>query len=217
MQDAISHLTIDSDCRSDGSRARIRQFPCTNLQSMAVKQRRLEPIAGRGPTLPDCVARAVAANDRVKYYLALLQAAQAQVRSPQHPAPNLRALRESSGITETALDRVVEESVSRGNGISYIPGACTILDALFDSLRYMAAAIELAGAIRPDVRERSTLYRRRLDALAATMQGCKDDQISNATIAALTKETRNGHDTVHQVTMDMQGELGRLQSTVATD
>jgi hypothetical protein len=184
---------------------------------MAVKQRRPERVGGRGLALPDCIARAVAANDRVKYYLALLQAAQAQGRSPQHPAPNLRALRESSGITETALDRVVEESVSRGNGITYIPGGCTILDALFDSLRYMAAAIELAGAIRPDVRERSTLYRRRLDALAATMQGCKDDQISNATIAALTKETRNGHDTVHQVTIDMQDELTRLQSTVATD
>ena len=184
---------------------------------MAVKQRRVEPIGGRGPTLPDCVAKAVAANDRVKYYLALLQAAQAQARSPQHPAPNLRALRESSGVPDTALDRVVEESVSRGNGTTYIPAACAILDALFDSLRYMAAAIELAGAIRPDIRERSTLYRRRLDALAATMQGCKDDQITSATIAALTTQTRNGHDTVHQVTMDMQSELSRLQSTVATD
>src|SRR5215471_1691381 len=163
MQDAISHLTIDSDCRSDGSRARIRQFPCTNVQSMAVKQRRLEPIAGRGPTLPDCVARAVAANDRVKYYLALLQAAQAQASSPQHPAPNLRALRESSGVPDTALDRVVEESSSRGNGTTYIPAACAILDALFDGLGYVAAAAARAGARGSGIREGSARFRRRLD------------------------------------------------------
>src|SRR5215510_11992887 len=146
---------------------------------MAGKQTIIEQSGERGLTLPDYIARGLAAYDRVKYYLALLQTAQAQAHSPQRPASNLRAQRESSGIAEAAFDRIVEESVSRGNGTTYIPGACAILESLFDNLRYMAATIEMAGTVQSDIRERSGLYRRRLEALAVTVQGCKDDQVTS--------------------------------------
>ena len=184
---------------------------------MASKQVIIEQLGARGLALPDCIARGLAAHDRAKYYLALLLAAQAQAQAPEPAASNLREQRESCGIGDISLDRVVEESISRGNGTTYVPGACAILDALFDSLRYMAAVIELAASVQPELRERSALYRRRVDALATTMQGCKDDHITTATISALTSQSRNGHDTVHHLTVDLQGELNRLQATVATE
>lgn len=184
---------------------------------MAAKQALLEAMCAGGLVLPDCIGRGLAAYDRVKYYLALLQAAQARAHAPEHPAADLRDQRESSGIADASLDRIVEESVSRGNGTTYVPAACAILESMFDSLKYMAATIELASGVREDLRERSLLYRRRLEALATTIQGCKDDQITNVTIKALTSQTRNGHDTVHQLTTDMHAELDRLQATVATE
>ncbi len=184
---------------------------------MPAKQTVIEQFGVRSLALPECIARGLTAYDRVKYYCALLQTAQAHAQSPEHPVSNLRTQRESSGVTDAGLDRVVEESVSRGNGTAYIPEACAILEAIFDSLRYMAAAIELAGGLRAEVRERSALYRRRLDALAATVQGCKDDHITASTIGMLTWQTPNGHDTVHQLAMDMHGELQRVQATIAAE
>ena len=177
----------------------------------------IEQTGGRELALPDCIVRGLAAYDRVTYYLALLQTAQAQAQSPQRPAPSLRALREASGIAEEAFDRIVEDSVSRGNGTTYIPGAGAILESLFDNLRYMAATIELAGTVQSDLRERSGLYRRRLEALAVAVHGGKDDQVTSATVHVLTSQTRNGHDTVHHLTMDMHAELDRLQSAISTE
>ena len=184
---------------------------------MRAKPTITETIGAPGLVLPDFIARGLAANDRVEYYLSLLKAAQAHAQSPQQPASNLRLQRESSGIADSSLDRIVEESSSRGNGMTYIPGACAILDALFDGLRNMLAAIDAAGAVRTDVRDRASLYRRRLDALATTLRACKDDQMTNATIGELTTVSRNGHDTVHQLIVDMHGELDALQNAVAIE
>jgi hypothetical protein len=184
---------------------------------MAPKQVIIEHIGARGLALPDCIARGIAAYDRVKYYLALLLAAHAQAQAPEPAPPNLRERRESSGVPDVSLDRVVEESISRGNGTTYIPAACAILDAVFDNLRDLVTVVELASGVQPELRERSTLYRRRLDVLRATMQGCKDDQITSVTVSALTSQPRNGHDTIHHLTMDLQGELNRVQATVAAE
>ncbi|HUK33696.1 MAG TPA: hypothetical protein VLV86_07290, partial [Vicinamibacterales bacterium] len=184
---------------------------------MGAKRAIIEAIGAPSLVLPDFVARGLAANTRVNYYLSLLQAAQTHAQSPEQPATNLRVLRESSGITDSSLDRIVEESISRGNGTTYIPGASAILDAVIDGLRNMLSAIDAAGSMRADVRERAALYRRRLEALAATLRACRDDQLTNTTITELTSLRRNGHDTVHQLIMDMHAELNGLQSAVATE
>jgi hypothetical protein len=42
--------------------------------------------------------------------------------------------------------------------------ACAILDAVFDNLRDLVTVVELASGVPPELRERSTLYRRRLTA-----------------------------------------------------
>src|SRR5207253_5961966 len=101
--------------------------------------------------LPEFIARGLAANDRVTYYLTLLQAAQTHAQSPQQPTSNLRLERETSGITDVSLDRIVEESFSRGGGTTYIPAGCAILESLFDALHHMHDAIEAAGAARPEL------------------------------------------------------------------
>lgn len=184
---------------------------------MRAKQVIIETSSEPGPMLPDFIARGLSANDRVKYYLTLLKAAQTHALSPERPALNLRLERESSGLTDSSLDRIIEGSISRGNDTLYIPGACAILDALFDSLRHMLAAIEAAGVLRTDVRDRAALYRRRLDGLEVMRRACKDDQMTNTTIAELTTVTRNGHDTVHQLIVDMHAELNTLQDAVAAE
>src|SRR5690348_10007355 len=111
----------------------------------------IEQIGERGLLLPEFIARGLAANDRVKYYLMLLQSAQARAQAPEQPVPNVRVQRETGGVGDPSLDRVVEAGVDRGNQASYVPGACIIIDRLFEELRRMLSALEAAGAARPDL------------------------------------------------------------------
>jgi hypothetical protein len=174
----------------------------------------IEQIGERGLLLPELIGRGLIANDRVTYFLTLLQSAQARAQDPQQPASNLRVQREASGVADVSLDRVVEGSVDRGNQTTYIPGACVIIDRLFEELRRMVMALEAAGQARPAVNERAALYKRRLEELNASVPCSADDLVTDATISGLASLSRNGHDTVHQLIVDLQAELGNLQSDV---
>jgi hypothetical protein len=184
---------------------------------MPAKVAIIEQIGERGLLLPELIAGGLAANDRLKYYLALLQAAQARAQAPQQPASNLRVQREASGIADASLDRVVESSGDRGNHTTYIPGACLIIDRLFEELRRMLSVLEAAGSARPGLGERAALYMRRLEELNASVPCCPDDLVTDSTINGLASLSRNGHDTVHQLIIDLHGELGSLQEDVAPE
>jgi hypothetical protein len=184
---------------------------------MPAKVAIIEQIGERGLLLPELIARALAATDRVKYYLALLQAGQARAQAPQQPASNLRVQREATGLADASLDHVVEASVDRGNHTTYIPGACVIIDRLFEELRRMLSALDAAAPARPALGERVVLYRRRLDELNVAVPCCPDDMVTDATISGLASLSRNGHDTVHQLIIDLYGELGALQANVSPE
>ena len=184
---------------------------------MPAKPSIIEQLGERAQLVPELVAQGLAANDRLTYYLSLLQAAQAHANAPLAPASDLRMEREASGITDPALDHIVESSLGRGNGTTYIPGARVIFDRLFEELRRMLAPLHAAGGTRHEVRERASLYQRRLDTLISAMPSCSDDQVSSGTIAALTTLQRNGHDTVHQLIVDLHGELDRLQAGLSLE
>jgi hypothetical protein len=181
---------------------------------MPAKVAIIEQIGERGLLLPELIARGLASNDRLEYYLALLQAAQARAQAPQEPASNLRVQREACGIADASLDSVVESSSDRGNHTTYIPGACVIIDRVFEELRRMLSVLEAAGPARPELRERAALYLRRLDELNASVPCCPDDLVADSAISGLTSLSRNGHDTVHQLIVDLHGELGSLQEDV---
>jgi len=177
----------------------------------------IEQIGERGLLLPELIARGLVANDRVTYFLTLLQSAQARAQAPHQPVPNLRVQREASGVGDVSLDHVVEASVNRGNQTTYIPGACVIIDRLFEELRRMVSAVEAASPPRPELKDRAALYRRRLEELNASVPCCPDDMVTDATISGLASLSRNGHDTVHQLIVDVQGELGGLQADVSPE
>jgi hypothetical protein len=70
---------------------------------------------GTGLVLPDLLNRVLAANDRLKYYLTLLQAAKAQAQQPT-AGVDLRVEREAAGIANAAFDEVVIGSSPEKNG-----------------------------------------------------------------------------------------------------
>jgi len=184
---------------------------------MPTKTAPAERAVERGLLLPDLITRGLAANERLKYYLALLQAAQAHARAPHQAMPLLRLQREASGISDASLDHIVEGSVERAGNTLYIPGGCAIVMSLFEELRVMLQPLHAASAVHADLRGRVGIYERRLDDLVAHAPSCSDDQIAAATIAALTRRAPNGHDTLHQLVTDLSDELGRLRASVAVE
>jgi len=167
--------------------------------------------------LPALVARGLAANGRLEYYLTLLRTAHAYALAPIGPVPSLRLAREASGLTDSALDRIVEGSSTIGSDTLHIPHAESIVEHLFEELRLMLPPLEVAGRANPDVQSRLDIYRRRLDDLVAHAPSCHEDQLMVGAIAMLTRASGNGHDTAHQLAVDLRGELMRLEATVLAE
>ena len=98
--------------------------------------------------------------------------------------------REASGITDSALDRIVEGSSTIGGNTLHIPHAESIVEHLFEELRLMLPPLEVAGRAHPDVQVRFEIYRRRLDDLVAHAPLCHEDQLIVGAIAMLTRAIR---------------------------
>jgi hypothetical protein len=177
----------------------------------------IEKIGESGVLLPELITRGLAAHDRLKYYLTLLQTAYTHAQAPTRPAPTLRLQREASGVDDGVLDRTIAGSVDRGDGSVYIPGACTVVATVFEESRRMLQPLLVAGTARSDLRGRTEIYKRRLDDLFAHAPVCADDLMTSATIRVLTKLSENGHDTMHQLAIDLHWELNRLQTSVTTE
>ena len=174
-------------------------------------------IARDQAPLPELVIRGFAANDRLRYYLALLQAAEGHATMPGEPVSNLRAEREASGVLDESFDRTVEESRDIGSQTLQIPGATALVEHLFDELHLMLQPLQAAAASGSDLGIRCEIYRRRLDDLILHAPACHDDQVSLSAMTAFTALTRNGHDTVYQLALDLHRELNRLQGSISVD
>jgi hypothetical protein len=184
---------------------------------MPTKATIIERMGEQSLLLPALVARGLAANERLEYYLTLLQAAHAYAVAPRGPAPSLRMAREASGLTDSALDRIVEGSSTIGGNTLHIPHAESIVEHLFEELRLMLPPLEVAARAHPDLHARLDIYRRRLDDLVAHAPMCHEDQLIVGDLALLTRVSGNGHDTAHQLALDLHGELTRLETTVLAE
>jgi hypothetical protein len=177
----------------------------------------IEQIGQDTLLLPELVSRAWNANDRLTYYLTLLQAARDHASTPRQPAPNLRAEREASGVANASFDRVVEESREIGADTLHFPGAGMVVEHLFDELRLMLQPLKIAGGAGTELRERLEIYSRRFDHLIELAPPCPGDELSVGSIGTLTSLAENGHDTVHQLALDLRWELNRLQASLSME
>jgi hypothetical protein len=181
---------------------------------MPTKLTIIERIGEQRLILPILVARALAANTRLTYYLMLLRTAYACAIAPHEPTRSLRAEREASGVTDSSFDRIVEGSSTIARHTLHIPQAESIVEHLFEELRLMLPPLEVAGLTHPEVHARVEMYQRRLEDLVAHAPSCHDDQLIVGAVAVLTGLSGNGHDTAYQLAMDLHGELHRLSSVV---
>ena len=94
--------------------------------------------------LPKLISDALGANDRVKYFFSLLQAAKYHADTSQIEFSNLRKEREESGISEISFDRVVEYSAIKADlqNSYYIPNANPIITNIVENINQMILPLE---------------------------------------------------------------------------
>ena len=178
---------------------------------MSEKARIVEALGESRLLLPALLNTALAANDRAKYRLTLLQTAKSRADFPDEEFSDLRTERLACGITDTSYDDVVAETVRRGADTYLVPGGCELCSGLRDDLAAMVAPFE--SAQKPD----ATVFSERLKQLCGVPWCGGDDTISGETIAALAAGERAHGDSVHLLVMDMHKALNRLQAETATE
>jgi len=158
--------------------------------------------------LPGLVTDALAANDRVKYLLTLVQTARTAANGVGDHA-NLQDERLACGIEDLRLDRVVADSVREPDGRYRVPGAQRLARWAIDEVQTMLEPLHVAGvAAARDLAER-------VQDIAAELN-VDGDLVSAEDVARLTRGPGDGGDSLHLVVMDAHRELNRLEGEIAT-
>lgn len=161
---------------------------------------------------PAQVNAALAANDRIKYYLSLLQMGMTRADHPEQPASSLRRERLACGIDQPELDDVVGSTRKEG-GAYRIPGCAKILGSVTQDLRVMAEPTCGAGS---SSQKGSATFIRRLETLVANLKMPKDDVIQGEAIREITR-AGGKEDSLHQFVMDLHKRLNALQAEMAEE
>jgi len=173
---------------------------------MTVKQDIVAEIGEAELLLPEQIARSLAANDQVKYYLTLLQTARANADHPRVPAPDLKGERLASKVSDESLDDVIAGTQkSRGRGYR-IPHAAEIL-------RRIKAGIEAMLACLPEDERRPFAQRLKRLSLPPIEHGL----MAGEHIDAMTSGIHDTEDSLHLLVMDAHRAINRLQAATALE
>ena len=176
-----------------------------------MKSKIIEQLGQTDILLPALIAEGLAANDRVKARLSVLQAAVGYAREPQGARFDL-----ANECSAARLDPVALEALF--NGASLIagdrlaaPGLANLEAAIWDDVATMLRPIK-AG----DMAEGGKALAR-LAALKGVASQQAADTLELAHIAKLTRITDSGGDSLHRLVMDLHKALNRLSATHAAE
>ena len=163
--------------------------------------------------LPGLLASALAANDRIKLRLSVLQEVAARVRDPAGGRPasafaaELRAAGPEMEISEAAL----ADARILGPDLFYLPGAGALLGGLGRDLAAMLAPLTAARV--PEAQALAA----RVRAMQPVCTPQDEDAITFGLIGALTSAERGDGDKFHLLVMDLHKALNQLASVSAAE
>lgn len=183
--------------------------------------------------LPKLVSDALAANDRTKYLLALLQAAKNNADNPQIEVSNLKTEREESGVEDTSFDTVVELSSKKSNNQNsyYIAEADRLIRSIIENINIMILPLRRFSQrgtenvprkieLSFQDKDRTQAYNKLIDRFEAQISkipNFEDCIISGSFIDDMTSGKPKGGDGFHLVIMGVHKELNKLQSLIYSE
>ena len=179
--------------------------------SMATKTVIIGDLGESALLLPQRLQESLAANDRIKFYFTVLQAAESHALHPQETPLNLSAERAAAHMTAADLETAVAESRCDANGTLHIPGAERIRRWILDDIASMNVPLALAGIAEEEV------LGKRQHTLATALPAFTDDRVSAGVIGAMTSANRASGDSLHILVMDLHKALNALQASLADE
>ncbi len=178
---------------------------------MVAKVEIVERLGERAVLLPALIEEGLAANDRLKIRLTMLQEAAAQVSEPGRAAPSMERERRGVGLTDPIFSATVSGARRIDAKTFLAPGAEALAAGIAGDLRAMLAAIEVAEA------EAAASLRARLDATLAALPDFKGDRVAHRQVAALASARRGGEDSLHLLVMDLHKALNQVAAATAVE
>lgn len=155
--------------------------------------------------LPARIAGGLAANDRVKVRLSILQAAAAHAHDPNGARFELAGECRAVGIDPVAMEALVHRAnISAAGGLA-APGLSDLANSIWADVATMARAVQAGDATAGD------RALQRLAALVNAAPSGAQDEVELAQITRLTTvSAAAGNDSVHRLVMDLHKLLNGL-------
>jgi uncharacterized protein Yka (UPF0111/DUF47 family) len=175
-----------------------------------MKSQIIEHLGQSDLLLPALIAEGLAANNRIKVRMSILQAAGQHARDPAAPVMDLGPECNAAGLDASAARLMVEGAHQTIDGRIAVPNLANLGGAALEDAEAMIRAV---GAGAPSEGEAAEA---RLSAIKATGPFANGDEIQAADIAQLTGLS-GGDDSLHLLVMDMHKALNRLAKACAEE
>ncbi len=179
---------------------------------MPAKTQVIDELGEAALLLPQRLDQALAANDRVKYYFALLQGAEAHALEPDRETTDLGVERRAAGIDDIALDEVIAGSHRVSAESIAIPGVRDLCSRIHDEIETMIEPLRLVSEGEAGG---TNVFADRLVHLAEALPVADADRIPPGMVAGITSGERRRGDSLHILVMDVHKALNTLQGQLA--
>lgn len=176
-----------------------------------LKEKAVATLGQQPLLLPAWVRAALAANDRLKLYLTMLQSAAQHASAPEAPLVDWgRELAQVSLHDAGWLQNLVTTAFFADRAL-VIPELGQLIEALANDLSVMARPVCESGRGHLDLTARRDQWLQKFRA----MEG--DEGVSRETLASLTDGNRKSGDSFHVLVMDLHKRLNAMSSEISTE
>ncbi len=178
-----------------------------------LKDKAVASLGQQSLLMPAWITAALAANDRLKLYLSLTQAAAQHARKPEDSVGNWSQELARAGLRDARWTQDLVRHAYYDDGTLVLSHMPQLLQALGDDLQIMARPV-VDGGMAPD----ATTFKQRQDYWLQRLQSMHDDEgLQTDTLTALTHGNRKSGDSFHLLVMDLHKQINTLASSVATE
>lgn len=177
-----------------------------------LKEKAVASLGKKSLLLPAWIKAALAANDRLKLYLTMLQSAAQHASAPEAPVTDWGRELAQVGLYDLRWLQELVKSAYFDDRALVSPQLGQLLDALVADLSIMARPV-CDGDLGSDsaLVARRDLWLQRLRALA------DKDGLDRESLAEMTHGDRKSGDSFHLLVMDLHKQLNTLSSEIATE
>ncbi len=178
---------------------------------MVAKVEIVERLGEGAVLLPDLIEAGLAANDRLKIRLTLLQEASAQASTPGRAAPSMKRELRNVGLADPDFASTVSGARPIDGETFLAAGAEALAAGIASDLAAMLRPIEVAEA------KGAVAIKARVEATLATLPAFNGDRVAHREVAELASVRRGGRDTLHLLVMDLHKTLNAVAAATAVE